>query len=304
MNNDGDVTTADRDAAARRSSPRSVADVTRRGSAACVNDGACRVADASELARAVDGLAPAARAGLSRPRFADRPERALVRPEPAARGRHHHGEGGLGRDARPEARPVRGVRHHHLRRRAVGPDPYTFFHAPTSWSTASRSTDVGIRKKGFFGSLSDHEAVAEARLRRVRVGPAPRGPRAHDPEQLRCRIRPTSSSVWATRSWPRPACPRRAATSRTYACTSPTRALPTSTAVDSLYVNVESIKEPFLGRVFGDADRPAVRGHALGLLAEGHVRRRRATSPGATRSSRRTTRRPRTRPRSTHSPPR
>ena len=35
------------------------------------------------------------------------------------------------------------------------PDPYTFFHAPTVVVDGQTLTDVGIRKKGFFGSLSD-----------------------------------------------------------------------------------------------------------------------------------------------------
>ena len=50
--------------------------------------------------------------------------------------------------------------------------------------------------------------------------------------------------------------------------------LPTSTAVDSLYVNVESIKEPFLGRVFGDATGRLYEGTLSDFWLKGGVRAR------------------------------
>ena len=132
------------------------------------------------------------------------------------------------------------------------PDPYTFFHAPTVVVDGQTLTDVGIRKKGFFGSLSDTKPSLKLDFGEFESGQHLEGLERmtlnnslQDPAYIKQCL---GYEIMAAAGVPAPRC--NFAHVRVHV-TDPS--LPTSTAVDSLYVNVESIKEPFLGRVFGDA---------------------------------------------------
>jgi hypothetical protein len=131
------------------------------------------------------------------------------------------------------------------------PDPYTFFHAPTVVVDGQTLTDVGIRKKGFFGSLSDTKPSLKLDFGEFVSGQHLEGLERmtlnnslQDPSYVKQCL---GYGILAAAGIPAPRC------NFAHVRVHVTDASGTTTAVDSLYVNVESIKEPFLGRVFGDA---------------------------------------------------
>jgi hypothetical protein len=131
------------------------------------------------------------------------------------------------------------------------PDPYTFFHAPAVVVDGQTLTDVGIRKKGFFGSLSDTKPSLKLDFGEFASGQHLEGLERmtlnnslQDPAYVKQCL---GYDILAKAGIPSPRC------NFAHVRVHVTDASGTTTAVDSLYVNVESIKEPFLGRVFGDA---------------------------------------------------
>jgi len=250
VDDDGDVDANDR-AHLRAKLSAQLPNVDAPAKCGVVNDGACNVADASVTRRVNQGLppdiapvCPAAALPADPAALWYDPERLLEIEITMARGDWN--------DLRVQARDLFSVFLNQTCGDTPFPDPYTFFSAPTVLVEGQPLVDVGIRKKGFFGSLSETkpslkldfgEFVSGQRLEgldRMTLNNA-----LQDPAYVKQCL---GYAIMAEAGIPAPRCNFARVTLHTTQS-----GTPDETPIDDLlYVNVESIKEPFLGRVFGD----------------------------------------------------
>ncbi len=248
VDDDGDVDPADRQQLREKLSAQ-IVDVTAPAKCGVVNDGACNVADASVIQRATDGLAPGIAPACAAAALPADPAALWFDPDRLLEIEVTMQKADW--DAmRVQARDLYAV--------FVTPtcgdepfaSPYTFFHGDVVVDGQPLS-DVGVRKKGFFGSLSDTkpslkldfgEFVSGQRLEgldRMTLNNA-----LQDPAYVKQCL---GYAILAEAGIPAPRCNYARVTVHTM------DGAVQATPIDGLlYVNVESIKEPFLGRVFGN----------------------------------------------------
>ncbi len=249
VDDDGDVDSADRQHLREQLSAQ-ISAVDAPAKCGVVNTGACDVADASVTRRATDGLAPG---------IAPVCPAAVVPSDPAALWfdpeRILEVEVTMQKadwdTLRNQVRDLFTMFVTPTCGDAPFPDPYTYFHADVLVDGQPLS-DVGVRKKGFVGSASTTkpslkidfgEFVSGQRLEgldRLTLNNS-----AQDPSFIKTCL---SYEFMAAAGVPAPRCNFARVTVHTL------DGVVTETPINGLiYVNVESIKEPFLGRAFGDA---------------------------------------------------
>jgi len=268
VNGNGIVNGADR-TQLRQKLASIVPDVSAPRKCGVLRAGECGVADASELARAVAGLAPAAKQVCpaafpptdSSALWFD-PNRLLSVDITMSKADWDV--------MRVQKRDLVSVFVTLTCGDTPFPDPYTFFHAPSVVVDGQLLSDVGIRKKGFFGSLSDTKPSLKLDFGEFVSGQHLEGLERmtlnnalQDPSYVKQCL---GYGILAAAGIPAPRC--NFAHVRVFV-TDPSA--PTATAVDSLYVNVESIKEPFLGRVFGNATGRLYEGTLSDFFLKGGV---------------------------------
>ncbi len=249
VNNDGAVTAPDR-ARLRQKLAAQIAEVDAPRKCGVLRAGECAVPDASELARAVQGMQPPAKQVCpaafpptdSSALWFD-PNRLVQVDITMARSDWDV--------MRNQQRDLFSVFVTQTCGDAPWPDPYTFFHAPIVVVDGQTLTDVGIRKKGFFGSLSTTKPALKLDFGEFQSGQHLEGLErmtlnnsVQDPSYVKQCL---GYGILAAAGIPAPRC--NFAQVRLYV----TDVNGTEKVVDGIYVNVESIKEPFLGRVFGNA---------------------------------------------------
>ena len=248
VDNDGDVDGADR-LQVRQKLSAQVANVTSPAKCGVVNNGACNVAEASETKRATDGLLPAIAPVCPAAAVPTDPTALWFDPD------HLLNVEVTMQKAdwdvmRNQVRDLTAMFLPFTCGDAVWADPYTYFHADVLVD-GQPLADVGIRKKGFVGSASPTkpslkidfgEFVSGQRLEgldRLTLNNA-----LQDPAYIKTCL---AYKVMAAAGVPAPLCNFARVTVHTL------NGAVTETPVNNLiYVNVESIKPPFLGRVFGN----------------------------------------------------
>lgn len=250
VDDDGDVDESDR-AHLRQKLSSQLADVDAPAKCGVVNDGACNVADASVTGRATQGLlpdvapvCPAAALPADPAALWFDPDRLLDVEITMARADWNV--------MRVQKRDLFTVFVTQTCGDAPWYDPYTFFHAPSVVVDGQPLVDVGIRKKGFFGSLSDTKPSLKLDFGEFASGQRLEGldrmtlnNALQDPAYIKQCL---GYAILAEAGIPAPRCNFARVTVHTTQS-----GTPDETPVDDLlYVNVESIKEPFLGRVFAD----------------------------------------------------
>ncbi len=249
VNGNGSVTSADR-LQLRQKLTSQISDVDAPRKCGVLRAGECGIADASELARAVAGLQPFAKQVCpaafpptdSSALWFD-PKRLIEVDITMAKSDWDV--------MRVQKRDLFAVFVTQTCGDTPFPDPYTFFHAPTVVIDGQTQSDVGIRKKGFFGSLSDTKPALKLDFGEFVSGQHLEGLERmtlnnslQDPAYVKQCL---GYGILASAGIPAPRC------NFAHVRVHVTSTSGTTTPVDSLYVNVESIKEPFLGRVFGNA---------------------------------------------------
>ena len=248
VDDDGDVDAADRQRLREKLSAQ-IADVDAPAKCGVVNDGACNVADASVTSRATGGLAPGIEPVCPAAALPADPEALWFDPDRLLEVEVTMQKADW--DAmRVQERNLYAIFVNLSCGDEPFPDPYTYFHADVVVEGQPLS-DVGIRKKGFFGSLSQTkpslkldfgEFVSGQRLEgldRMTLNNA-----LQDPAYVKQCL---GYEIMASAGIPAPRCNFARVTVHTL--DGATQATPVD---GQLYVNVESIKPPFLGRVFGD----------------------------------------------------
>jgi hypothetical protein len=214
-----------------------------------VNDGACTVADASATERAAGGLAPEIAPVCPAAALPADPEALWYDPD-----RLLEIEVTMQKTdwdvMRNQVRDLFAMFIPQTCGDAVWPDPYTFFHADVVIE-GQPLADVGIRKKGFVGSASTTKPSLK-----IDFGEFVSGQRLEGLDRLTLNNSVQDASYvktclaykfMAEAGVPAPRCNFARVTLHTL------DGAVVETPIDGLlYVNVESIKEPFLGRVFGD----------------------------------------------------
>jgi hypothetical protein len=248
VDDDGDVDAADRQHL-REKLAAQLADVDAPDKCGVVNDGTCTVADAAVTKRAVDGLAPDVEPVCPAAALPSDPEALWYDPD-----RLLEIEVTMQKAdwdvMRNQVRDLFAMFVPQTCGDAVWPDPYTFFPADVVVE-GQPLVDVGIRKKGFVGSASTTkpslkldfgEFVSGQRLEgldRLTLNNS-----VQDPSFVKTCL---AYQFMAAAGVPAPRCNFARVTVHTL------NGAVVETPINGLlYVNVESIKEPFLGRAFGD----------------------------------------------------
>lgn len=249
VDDDGDVDVSDY-LQVRQKLSAQIAEVVAPAKCGVVNDGACNIADASVTRRATDGLAPGIAPVCAAAALPADPAALWFDPD-----RLLEIEVTMQKTdwdlMRVQARDLFAVFVNTTCGDAPFPSPYTFFHADVVVE-GQPLADVGVRKKGFFGSLSETkpslkldfgEFVSGQRLEgldRMTLNNA-----LQDPAYVKQCL---GYAIMAEAGIPAPRCNFARVTVHTL------DGMVQETPVNGLlYVNVESMKEPFLGRAFGDA---------------------------------------------------